>query len=581
MPHLHLDLRQASSHLVLAHLEVQPQRSSLRFALPAWTPGSYLIRDYVRQVEALEVRQSGQVLEARRTGVASWELDLPGLDPVDIHYRIVATELTVRTCHLNDEHGFLALAAVALEVDGERWNPHDLSLALPPGWTGFVPLPSGGPNRWRARDFDQLIDSPVEVGPHREHCFTVAGVPHRWVSWGNTLDGRDLVDADPGWLEAVEQVCLACCVAMGVEQPPCAIDGPPEGYLFVLHLTDSGYGGLEHDHSCVLQFGRRSLARPEGRRKLLQLVAHEYLHQWNVRRLRPAELTPYRYGEAVVVPTLWFAEGVTSYLDQLLPYAAGLTSESEVLEDLGSDLSRYLLSPGRAVQSLRESSQEAWVKLYKPDAYSPNSQVSYYLKGAVLALVLDLELRGAGSSLLAVLQELWQRFGMQGRGYREAELIEVFARHHQPLGEALPAWLRSPDDPPLEPLLARMGLRLQVESSRLLWCGWELEDKAGELRLRRVLRHSPAERAGLMIGDELLAVEGLRVRHPNDLEALLQTSSAARPLRLLCCRDGMMQERQLQPEPPQPSRWVLEPDPHADATAAARRSAWLRLEGPA
>lgn len=581
MPHLHLDLRQASSHLVLARLELQPQRSLLRFALPAWTPGSYLIRDYVRQLEALEVRQSGQVLEVRRTGVASWELDLPGLDPVDIHYRIVATELTVRTCHLNDEHGFLALAAVALEVEGERWNPHELSLALPPGWRGFVPLPSGGANHWCARDFDQLIDSPVEAGPHREHWFTVAGVPHRWVSWGNTLDGRDLVDADPGWLEAVEQVCLTCCVAMGVEQPPCAIDGSPEGYLFVLHLTDSGYGGLEHDHSCVLQFGRRSLARPEGRRKLLQLVAHEYLHQWNVRRLRPAELTPYRYGEPVVVPTLWFAEGVTSYLDQLLPHAAGLTSESEVLEDLGSDLSRYLLSPGRAVQSLRESSQEAWVKLYKPDAYSPNSQVSYYLKGAVLALVLDLELRGAGSSLLAVLRELWRRFGMQGRGYQEAELIEVFARHSPPLGEALPVWLRSPDDPPFEPLLTRMGLRLQVESSRLLWCGWELEDKAGELRLSRVLRHSPAERAGLMIGDELLAVEGLRVRHPNDLDAFLQASSVAGPLRLLCCRDGTMQERQLQPEPPQPSRWRLELDPQADATSAARRSAWLRLECPA
>ncbi len=578
MPHLHLDLRQASSHLVLARLDLQPQRSLLRFALPAWTPGSYLIRDYVRQLEALEVRQSSHVMEPRRSGVNCWELDLPSLDPVEIHYRVMATELTVRTCHLNDEHGFLALAAVALEVEGERWSPHGLSLALPHGWSGFVPLPNGGPNQWRAVDFDQLIDSPVEVGPHREHRFTVAGVPHRWVSWGTTLNGLDLVDADPAWLEAVEQVCLACCRAMGVEQPPCAIDGAAEGYLFVLHLTDSGYGGLEHDHSCVLQFGRRSLGKPDGRRKLLQLVAHEYLHQWNVRRLRPAELTPYRYGEPVVIPTLWFAEGITSYLDQLLPHAAGLTSEAEVLEDLGSDLSRYLLSPGRCVQSLKESSQEAWVKLYKPDSYSPNSQVSYYLKGAVVALVLDLQLRSSGSSLLAVLRELWQRFGVQGRGYREADLIEVFARHSPALGEALPIWLRSAEDPPLEPLLLQMGLRLQVETSRLHWCGWELEDCSGELRLRCVLRHSPAERAGLMIADELLAVDGLRVRRPNDLDAVLQATTAPRPLRLLCCRDGVIQERQLAPEPPRPSRWWLEPDPLADAAAGARRAAWLQLE---
>ncbi len=578
MPHLHLDLRQACSHLVLARLDLQPQRPLLQFALPAWTPGSYLIRDYVRQLEALEVRQSGHVLEPRRTGVNSWKLDLPGLDPVEIHYRVVATELTVRTCHLNDEHGFLALAAVALEVDGERWSPHSLSLTLPQGWSGFVPLPIGGPNQWRAVDFDQLIDTPVEVGPHREHRFTVAGVPHRWVSWGTTLNGLDLVDADPGWLEAVEQVCLACCRAMGVEQPPCAIDGATEGYLFVLHLTDSGYGGLEHDHSCVLQFGRRTLGQPDGRRKLLQLVAHEYLHQWNVRRLRPAELTPYFYGEPVVIPTLWFAEGVTSYLDQLLPHAAGLTSEAEVLDDLGSDLSRYLLSPGRCVQSLKESSQEAWVKLYKPDGYSPNSQVSYYLKGAVVALVLDLQLRGSGSSLLAVLRELWHRFGVQGRGYQEADLIEVFARHSPALGESLPVWLRSAEDPPLEPLLLQMGLQLQVETSRLHWCGWELEDCSGELRLKRVLRHSPAERAGLMIADELVAVDGLRVRRPNDLDAVLQDTTAPRPLRLLCCRDGVIQERQLAPDPPRPNRWWLEPDPLADAAAGARRAAWLQLE---
>ena len=578
MPHLHLDLRQAASHLVQARIELAPQRSLLRFALPGWTPGSYLIRDYVRQLEGLEVRQAGATLQPRRTGVASWELELPSLEPVAIHYRLLAAELTVRTCHLSDEHGFLALAAVALAVEGERWSSHQLSLELPALWAGFVPLPSCGPNRWIAHDFDQLIDSPLEAGPHREHCFSVAGVPHRWVSWGTTLDGRDLLEADPGWLAAVEQVCLACCRALGMEQPPCASGDGPEAYLFLLHLTDSGYGGLEHDHSCVLQFGRRSLAKPDGRRKLLQLVAHEYLHQWNVRRLRPAELTPYCYGEAVVVPTLWFAEGITSYLDQLLPHAAGLTSEAEVLEDLGSDLSRYLLSPGRSVQSLRESSQEAWVKLYKSDAYSPNSQISYYLKGAVLALVLDLQLRQVGSSLLMVLRELWRDFGAWGRGYRERDLVVAFARHRPPLAEELPVWLQQHSDPPLEAMLATVGLRLHCELSPTLWLGWELESRDAELRLKRVQRDSPAEQAGLMIGDELIAVDGLRVRQPDDLEPFLMAGCTLRPLSLLCCRDGRLQQRRVLPAAVRPSRWRLELDPQADAAAAARRSAWLQLE---
>jgi predicted metalloprotease with PDZ domain len=169
-------------------------------------------------------------------------------------------------------------------------------------------------------------------------------------------------------------------------------------YLFILHLTEKGYGGLEHDFSSVLQFGRSQLAEPDGRRRLLQLVAHEYLHQWNVRRLRPAELTPIDYDRPMVVPSLWFAEGITSYVDQLIPFAAGIGSEATVLEDLGKDLSRYLLTPGRRVQSLRQSSQEAWVKLYRQDAYSADNQISYYLKGAVVAMVLDLHLRRQNSA---------------------------------------------------------------------------------------------------------------------------------------------------------------------------------------
>ena len=187
----------------------------------------------------------------------------------------------MRTCHLSADHGFLALAGVVLQISGERWNPHRLELRLPEGWQAFVPLPSDGGNGWTASDFDQLIDSPVEAGPHPCHPFSVAGVPHRWVTWG-----ADLPALDPLWLADVERVALACCRLMG--EPAHA---SPD-YLFVLHLLAEGYGGLEHDHGSVLQFGRRALAAPGGRRKLLQLVAHEYLHQWNVRRLRPFELTP-------------------------------------------------------------------------------------------------------------------------------------------------------------------------------------------------------------------------------------------------------------------------------------------------
>jgi predicted metalloprotease with PDZ domain len=583
VPTFHLDLTACHQHLVRVRLSHTPSRSCLRLTLPAWTPGSYLIRDYVRQLEGLTVRQGGQTLEPSRLTPSRWQLELASLAPLEIHYAVLASELTVRTCHLDGDHGFLALAAVALEVEGERWTPHRLQLQLPPGWQAFVPLPeapqvdaTGGEagGGWLARDFDQLLDTPVEAGPHRAHAFSVAGVPHRWVSWGANLQGGDPVDADPLWLKDLEQVCLACCRLMGVERPAA------EHYLFVLHLTDSGYGGLEHDLSTVLQFGRRALAKPEGRRKFLQLAAHEYLHQWNVRRLRPAELTPYRYDQAVVVPTLWFAEGVTSYVDQLLPLSAGCSTEQEVLEDLGADLSRYLLSPGRRVQSLRSSSEEAWVKLYRPDAYSPNSQISYYLKGAVLALVLDLHLRRVGACLPQVLRELWASHGSGGRGYRDVDLINAFARHAADLAVLLPQWLNSCDDPPLQAYLADVGLRLEPELARSQELGCRLEAGAAGLTLQRVVRDGPAERAGLAVGDEWLALDGVRVRSVDDVMDLLQPVLPLRGLALLFCRDGRVRTTTLLPEAPAVERWTLDLDPASAEATAPQRQRWLTLEVP-
>jgi predicted metalloprotease with PDZ domain len=559
---------------VEVELTLHPPHDDLRWALPGWTPGSYLIRDYVRQLEGMALSQRGEAVPLQRTGVASWQAELPCLEPVTLRYRLVASELTVRTCHLTAEHGFLCLAAVAMAVEGLRWQPHQLRLSLPPDWRAFVPLPQGEDGVWLAADFDQLVDSPIEAGPHREHPFAVAGIPHRWVSWGTTLAGDDPITADDQLLADVERVCLACCRLMGVERPAA------DHYLFVLHLTESGYGGLEHDCSCVLQFGRRRLAEAEGRRRFLQLVAHEYLHQWNVRRLRPAELVPYDYHQPVVVPSLWFAEGVTSYVDQLLPHAAGISMPEEVLSDLGSDLSRYRLTPGRQVQSLRLSSQEAWVKLYKPDAYSANSQVSYYLKGAVVALVLDLHLRRAGSCLPAVLRQLWRSHGRWGRGYREADLLLAFSTAAPDLAPLLPSWLEGTDDPDLDSYLADVGLTLQPHQADAPWLGWQLELTATGLLLQRVLRGGPAESAGLLVGDELIALAGQRLRRPDDLPPLLATQKSGTPLPLHFVRDGRLHSTSVEPGSPQVERWSLEPCPEVTDAMLQRRGRWLALEAP-
>ena len=532
--------------------------------MAGWTPGSYLIRDYVRTLEDLQVWQGQERLAVERLEPACWQVRCAADTPLEVRWRILATDLSVRTCHLNADHGFLALAGVVLRVEGERWTPIRLSLELPPGWQPFLPLPADGEGGWLARDVDQLIDSPLEAGPHACHAFTVAGVPHRWVGWG-----EDLVQSDPAWLADVERVCLACCRLMGVERPAAA------SYLFVLHLLDQGYGGLEHHDATVLQFGRQALAEPNGRRRLLQLVAHEYLHQWNVRRLRPAELTPIDYDRATVVPSLWFAEGVTSYYDQLLPLVAGLSEEKDLLEDLGTDLSRYRLTPGRAVQSLRLSSEEAWVKLYRPDPHAVDCQVSYYLKGAVLALVLDLHLRRHGSALAMVLRDLWRSFGVVERGYRWPDLLAAFVAHAADLSTLLPIWLESEEDPPLESYLEDVGLVLSAEISPHPTPGWQLEGRA--TTLARVSRAGAAERAGLQVGDELLALDGHRLRSPEDGRRLLMGCGSAAAVTVLYCRDGLVRQTQLVCEPPGIERWRLCIDAAAAAHTAEARRRWLSL----
>jgi len=583
VPLLQLDLRAATQHLVEVRVCHTPSTPILRFSLPVWTPGSYLIRDYVRQLEGMRVCQAGTPLTLRRRSPSSWEVELSNLSPLDIQYRCLATELSVRTCHLTADHGFLALAAVAVEIEGERWNPHTLQLQLPPGWEPFLPLAETVEERtkgddgleavtWIANNFDQLIDTPIEAGPHEVHGFSVAGIPHRWVTWGANLAGQDFIAADPEWLTDVQRVCEACCALMGVQQPAA------DDYLFVLHLSEKGFGGLEHDSCTVLHFSRKALARPDGRRKLLQLVAHEYLHQWNVRRLRPAELTPYRYSDSVVIPSLWFAEGVTSYVDQLLPHAAGITTAESVIEDLGADLSRYLLNPGRAIQSLMESSQEAWVKLYKPDAYSTNSQISYYLKGAVLALVLDLLLRRHGASLSQVLQNLWESHGQWGKGYHESDLVEAFALFHAPLSRLLPQWLRSHQDPPLHELLADVGLELIPETESCLDLGATVELKGSQLLVQRVHRNGPASLAGIMVGDELLALDTQRLRHPDDLAPLLDLGRSGHQRQLLISRDGLIRNLSITPARPKTKAWSLALIAGQSEKTAADRQRWLSLQ---
>jgi len=230
------------------------------------------------------------------------------------------------------------------------------------------------------------------------------------------------------------------------------------------------------------------------------------------------------------------------------------------------------------VQSLLESSQEAWVKLYKPDAYSSNSQISYYLKGAVLALVLDLLLRRHGASLTQVLQNLWQSHGRWGRGYHESDLVEAFAYFHSPLSTLLPEWLRSHSEPPLHELLADVGLELTPETDNHLDLGASVELKAGQLWVQRVNRQGPASQAGLMVGDELVALDAERLCHPEDLGPLLDLKYSGHQRQLLISRDGLMRNLTIRPANPAIKAWTLGLVASQTGQTTDQRNRWLGLQ---
>ena len=329
-----IDLCEPARQQLKVKLEWTPRVHHQSWLMPSWTPGSYTVRDHAQHLHSLQLQQSGRAIRCKRVAPSCWTAELLDLDPVCLTYTLEARQLTVRTNHLDPDFASLCLPAVVMLIDGERWNPHHLQLCLPTDWLGHLPLPRVD-DGYEARDFDHLVDAPVHAGPFDSRPFTVCGHQHELLTIGEPPMGWPLtLQAD------IEAVCEAACTLMGTP--------PPAGdcYQLVIQLLDQGYGGLEHDHSSVLQFSWEALTKKDGYRQLLQLIGHEYFHQWNVRRLRPGAYVPYRYDKAEISDGLWFAEGITSYFDLTLSLLADKSDRQTFLEDLGKDISHVLLNPG-------------------------------------------------------------------------------------------------------------------------------------------------------------------------------------------------------------------------------------------
>ena len=559
---IQLDLTSPGTQTIGVALHWTPQQSVQTLSLPVWTPGSYTVRDPSQHLHSLSAVQGDRVLDLERRSPERWEFSCASGEPLCIRYRLEARQLTVRTNHLDPDFASLSLPAVVMLVEGERWNEHCLQVSVPEHWSVAVPLSHDAIGSvYLAKDFDQLVDAPVHAGTFHPERLCVRGHDHELILIGSPPSGWPA-----RFKHDLEAVCTAVCDLVDSDPPA------EQDYQLVIQSLEEGYGGLEHDNASVMQFPWPSLQESGGYRKLLQLVGHEYLHQWNVRRLRPSEFIPYRYDRPVISDGLWFAEGVTSYFDLALPLLAGLSSRLDLLKDLGEDLSHVLLNPGYAIQSLADSSREAWVRLYKQTPANAHSQISYYRLGTALAFCLDVHLRQSQHSLADVLRCLWKRFGVHGRGYRRTDLIGCFTEYSKELETHLPDWLDGRSALPIEASLQMIGLSLNPVRGKTPSAGWLIRERQGRVWIDRTEVDGPAQRGGLVVGDELVALRGWRCSSVKRCSDLLQGDSI---LKVIYSRRGLLKTTELSLDDPGVDRHELAWDPGASQAARALRDQWF------
>ncbi len=555
-------------------LEVRGVRAGepLVLRLPAWSPGSYLIREYGRHVEGVEARDGrGRRLRVRRIAKDRWEVRAPAAGgTVRAAWQVYANELTVRNNHVDDTHAFVQPPAAFLCPEGMEGHPAVVNAAAPRGWDTACSLPRVR-GLLRAENQEELHDSPIHMGELRRFPFRVRGVPHELALWGEgNEDPRGLVRD------------LAAIVEAGAR-----LFGGLPYRRFVVHglLGDAGAGGgLEHRDGFVFLVPRWSFRGTKGRDRVLALLAHEFFHVWNVRRIRPAGLLPYDLSAERYTRLLWQFEGVTSYYEVLLLRRAGLWTRERALEALGERIGSLLAVPGRRAMPLAEASLAAWVKHYRPDENTANAAVSYYLKGALAGLALDLHVRGATGgrrSYDGAMRLLWRRFGRTGRPVpedampallREATGVDVRRLHDRLVeGTGEIDW---------ESLLAPFGVRVAREPAKGPdgigpggWLGVEAEERGGRTLLKAVRSDGPAAGA-LAAGDEVVAVDG----HRADGAALAGRAAERRPgevLRLTLLRGDRLVAAEVRLGRPPAETVALRADPKAPAAARRLLRGWL------
>ena len=593
----HLQPSNPAAHLFSVTCRIaRPDPEGQVVSLPAWAPGSYLIREYARHVVSLEMVTASERVPLHKLDKAHWRA--PVVDgPLVLQAEIYAFDLSVRGAYLDAEHAFINGFCLFLRPEGLADQPCAVQIDPPPGdshWqlaTAMRRL-SGSEmefGAFAAQSYDELIDQPMLLGDLQRQCFDVLGVPHELVVQGCEQADLERVSED------LKEICTAQSELFGDALPM-------SHYSFLTTALNAGYGGLEHRDSCALVCSRGDLPRAGDSeanpryRKFLGLCSHEYFHLWNVKRLRPAELTPYALDRENYTRQLWLFEGITSYYDDLMLARSGVVTSDEYLQLLGQSLTRVYRSRGRRLQSLEEASFDTWIKFYRQDENSANALVSYYTKGAMVALALDLELRLRSSgavSLDDVMRAFWQEYGEADHGVPQGAFERIAEEASGlRLEEFFEQNLRGNVDPPIAILLAQFAVRLQMRAAESAtdsggtvgkrparprpWLGVNTQVSAGRVLVANVLSDGPALQAGVSAGDEIIAINGERVNAEN-FEAIQNRLREGEPAKIHVFRRDDLRELDLEPVRPPRDTAYLELDANADHESLERRLQWLGI----
>jgi predicted metalloprotease with PDZ domain len=495
-----LSLNNPSAHyLDVEILADNLEESSIKVVIPVWAPGSYLVREFSRNVQKFKAFGKGKPLRVSKLAKNIWKVETKG-NACRITYRVYAFEMGVQTSYFDEERATVNGPSVFCCIDGRE--DENVKLEIRP-YRKFKKISTGlerQGNVFVAENYDQLIDSPVEIGNQQVYSFAVDGKQHEVSIYGSgNLDPKKFI-AD------IKKIVKAAGTVFG--------EYPYQRYVFIIHLVSERGGGLEHRNSSMIKLQRWSFKSRTDYLQQLSLVAHEFFHLWNVKRLRPKHLVNYDYQKENYTELLWVSEGLTSYYENEILRRAKIYSAEEFLEALLNDIELVEGMPGRRVQSVEEASYDAWIKHYRQDENTPNSSVSYYAKGAIIGWMLDMEVKrrtNNGKSLDDVMRLLYRETYKQGRGFDGENFQKACKKVCGSLGSFFADYVGGVKDIDYNTWLGYAGLSLKPSKRQGGFLGVKLKGEGGKFYVANVMQNGPAQKAGIYANDEIISFNGFRV----------------------------------------------------------------------